>query len=259
MLAMMMKSLLWYAFLAWISSSRCSCDAGEEHREEECTVEPDGSCTPRSSRPYYWIDYTLGDFWESLDCDEIFRQERPIHSPATWLLLRQTYQSIVGEEHSTIAPLSSSETGFAVAFRASQSPGKGRGVFAAQHVPRGALVWSTRQTARFTTGHSYRQFLMSLEADLACDVIQWAYVQAVDDEQQTLMMSVDLDEGILVNSGDGDGESANVGCDPAAAEALPGGCKENYFALRDIEAGEEFLLDYGDFAVTHGWKEFGLE
>jgi len=33
---------------------------------------------------------------------------------------------------------------------------------------------------------------------------------------------------------------------------------QNLFALRDIEAGEQLLVDYGEFAVPEGWEKFGL-
>ncbi len=73
-------------------------------------------------------------------------------------------------------------------------------------------------------------------------------------------MSVDLDEGCFCNDGGGEDEGPNMGCDEDAAEQyeISGGCKEHYFALRDIKAGEELLCSYGQFAISGGWKHFGL-
>ena len=54
---------------------------------------------------------------------------------------------------------------------------------------------------------------------------------------------------------DGELGAANVGM----AEHLIGLHKgENLYALRDIDAGEQILVNYGEFAVPEGWKEFGL-
>ena len=68
---------------------------------------------------------------------------------------------------------------------------------------------------------------------------------------------MDLDEGCFCNDGGGDDE-ANTGCDEEAARDVEGGCRENYFAMSDIQAGEELLCSYGQFAISGGWKRFGL-
>ena len=94
----------------------------------------------------------------------------------------------------------------------------------------------------------------------------WAYVQKVigDAGQERAMISVDLDEGMHVNWGIPFSSRrgklmANMGYNQAAAKWLPGGCKENYLALREIEPNEELLLHYSNFATRDGWKEFGLK
>jgi hypothetical protein len=79
-----------------------------------------------------------------------------------------------------------------------------------------------------------------------------AYVQDVGDGD--LRISVDLDEGCFCNNGGSDG---NMGCDEEAAKEYEGGCKDNYFALKDIKAGDEIECSYGQFAVG-GWHTFGL-
>ena len=50
-----------------------------------------------------------------------------------------------------------------------------------------------------------------------------------------------------------------MGCDEEAAKEYEGGCKNNYFALKDIKAGEEIECSYGEFAVSTGWSKFGLQ
>ncbi len=46
---------------------------------------------------------------------------------------------------------------------------------------------------------------------------------------------------------------ANVGCMLRQSYKHPGGCKENFFALRDINAGEELVVDYANFAIPGTW------
>jgi hypothetical protein len=87
----------------------------------------------------------------------------------------------------------------------------------------------------------------------ASDVIIWAYVE--DLKEDNLTICVDLDEGSFFNDGDTEG---NVGCDQEAAKLHPHGCELNYFALRDIAQGEEMDCVYSEFSVDDGWSKFGL-
>lgn len=181
--------------------------------------------------------------------------------------MREAYISVVGHEHSSLSTDRTTD-GFHVRVQARQADHKGRGIFAMEPIKKGQKVWSTSMTARFTSGNDYRAFLAEIPADLACDVIQWAYVQSlpsIDEDTERAFISVDLDEGSFVNSCGDEGGSdddedteANLGCHQEAAQHEEGGCKLNYFATRDIEVGEEILLDYSDFAISHGWEWFGL-
>lgn len=94
---------------------------------------------------------------------------------------------------------------------------------------------------------------------MACDVLTWAYVQPIlGDNGVNLLISIDLDEGALCNDGAREELVSNMGCDEDAAISYSGGCKENYFALDDIAAGEELLCSYYDFAIEDGWIYYGL-
>lgn len=110
--------------------------------------------------------YTVDDIWDEFDCETIV-QHRPVHNDSTWMMLRKVYQGVVGPSQSSI-PLSPRH-GFAVNFVVQQSEGKGRGVFVTQAVQKGQLVYTgTPQTAEFTKGFLYRQYLQSIPQDLAC-------------------------------------------------------------------------------------------
>ena len=120
----------------------------------------------------YSNDWKVGDMWENLDCEEIFKSERPIHSHSTWNHARTLYRDIVGEE-SSIGETDDEPNGFSVPAEAKQSPPKGRGIFALRDITAGELIWSTKKTARFQDGPSYRKFIFGVEAGFACDVLQW--------------------------------------------------------------------------------------
>ena len=112
--------------------------------------------------------------WKRLKCNKIFKKERPIHSYTDWLFARSLYRDIVGRSQSSIGSSDGDvKNGFQYKVEAKQAPPKGRGIFALEDIKKGSLIWSTRMTARFRDGSSYRKFIFGLEAGFACDVLQW--------------------------------------------------------------------------------------
>ena len=249
-------------------------DEEEEWDEEQETIEARADIIEREDDKAWnneeeeWEDEeeewdeeqeTIDDIWDSLVCPEIFSTQRPIHSQETWNKVIDIYNTIV-EDDGNLDPL---KNGFSVGIEAKQTEFKGRGIYATHAINKGDLIWSTTRTARFGNADDYRQFLSMLDADFACDVLQWAYVQDLSDskEHEELRISVDLDEGCFCN-GEGSDESdelSSVGCDEDEAVKYEGGCTSNYFALRGIAAGEELICNYGEFVISHGWGEFGLQ
>jgi hypothetical protein len=210
------------------------------------------------------------------------RPKLPLWKQDTFNFMHKAYLQVVGEEayekeigrtiHET------EEHGIRVPFYAGYSDERGRGVFTSEPVKKGSLIWTPTQTARFRDHQSYIDFMALLPNDLACDVKAWAYVQdmsigfngepyemskgnGVDNKSKPLAISVDMEEGSLLNTRDLDfvedytpniGEQ-NTGCDPEGSKLLPGGCSIGLFALRDLEADEEIFISYGDFAISAGW------
>jgi len=192
------------------------------------------------------------------NCDDQYETEQKIPDETLWKQLREAYNSVVGESNSKIDHPESTNNGFFVDFEVKQSEGKGRGIYLTQPAKQGDIIWTARQAGIFKNGAQYRKFITSLPSDLVCDVLQWSYVQTFDATYPSPSKScivTDLDECCLINS-----EmrlKANMGCIPDA-EWIPGGCDLNEFATRDIEAGEELLCDYEDFALPYGWQWFAL-
>ena len=206
--------------------------------------------------------------------------ERPIHDQKTWQYLRQTYHGIVGGEKSTIGPPSRAYNGFAVPYFVDQSPGRGRGLFAATDIPKGSLIWTASRTAEFEDAETYRKFLLTIPADLACDVMMWAYVsygsetdgenklhdeedeeeEAEDEEEDegeefSLKIMVDLDESSFCNDG---GKKRNMDWDEEAASLYPDNSDWRTFAVDDVKKGDELLCNYSGFFQKDKWAAFGL-
>mmetsp|Transcript_18077 Transcript_18077/g.39063 ORF Transcript_18077/g.39063 Transcript_18077/m.39063 type:complete len:322 (+) Transcript_18077:220-1185(+) len=150
-------------------------------------------------------------------------------------------------------------------------PEKGRGVFATEPIPKGTLVVSmdNGSTAIFKEGHSWREFAVSLPREPACNFIEWSWVQTIpprneidDDIRNGLTISVTFDESNLMNAADWDDVEANVSCGrpPMREGDEQGLCRFHYYAARDIAAGEELLVNYGDFEdlSQQGWVDIGL-
>jgi hypothetical protein len=179
----------------------------------------------------------------------------------------------VGMEASSLLPPNSlsaaaaatTTNGFQVLIAVDHDTEAGRGVFAQDEIPRGALVWKSIHTARFVSPRHYRQYLQTLPTNLACDVIDWSYTrqqgtrirQPQRNQSPSFVICVDLDEGSFTNDGEGD-----LDCNLSLNDADQynySGCELAFYANRDIRKGEELRTDYSSFAETHGWTALGLD
>jgi len=251
--------VLWIILEVPTVSSHNECSNPDVATNTTCPTNDSNATTLLWNTPW-----TSEDLYKELDCDNVFSTERPIHSSAVWIYLQALYIGIVGPTNSSIALVSTSsslyQSGFFIPYEVRHSPGKGRGIFATDTIPQHTRIWTSRNTARFTSGDSYRRFLLSMPADLACDVMEWAYVEEFIED--VLEIGVDLDDGSLTNSGGCrgnnllplggwvDGEDSNIGDQDD--------CEGTSFALREIVEGEEILIEYASFEVEDGWEEFGL-
>lgn len=110
----------------------------------------------------------------------------PVHGTEVWNLLRKAYRETLGSE-SSIPPAEEDDmeptdgtkgnTGFLVGTQVLVSKELGRGNYATEDIKKGAMVWKSKYTARFTTGNQYRAFLKAIPPALACEIITWAYTR----------------------------------------------------------------------------------
>lgn len=52
------------------------------------------------------MNYGRADFEREFDCYNVYATERSLLAEAQWMILRKTFEDIVGHEHSTISPQS---------------------------------------------------------------------------------------------------------------------------------------------------------
>jgi hypothetical protein len=264
--------ILLFGFLSALFSQPVSCEDYDD--EDEVAKDEDADADHVGLQGEDENDHTKDawvSIWDNLGCSAVYTVGiRPIHSTSDWMRMRQAYVDVLKSssrsQNITIPNPVVATSGYAVSVEARQAGYKGRGVFVVDKpVKKGQKVWSTVQTARFETGEDYRRFLQALPNSLSCDILEnFSYVQAnknAADQTEKLYISADLDEGSLINSsadwtGEGIAHIPNLGCDKEMAKNDPGGCQENYYALRDIAVGEELSLDYAQFAVYDGWNSF---
>jgi len=182
-----------------------------------------------------WEDFTPDDFYKALQCEEIHLGARPIHDTSTWHRLRQTYEDVVGSGRSSIhgANIEGMDQD-ATSFHIESIPNKGRGIFAQRDIKSGEHIWSDVYLAEFYDTHDLNRFLAVLPSQLACDVIMWKY--DYDENPDNFFFSVNLDVSSFCN--DGGSSESNI-----IWESGP--IVNDFFAARDIRAGEEILCDYG--------------
>ena len=187
--------------------------------------------------------WTKNDLWNVLDCDE---QPRLLHNATTFGAMRQIHAEITQQE---LENTNSMHVDVTVRHNS-----KGRGVYAAQAIPKDTLVWSAQASSvRFLSGTTFRHFLAQLPPAWACDILQWSYVLSLDDDRPraSAVMGVDLDAGSFFNTATRT-EPANV---QYRNPCLP---KMEFVALRDIAVEEELITRYDYFTNEDGWGYFGL-
>lgn len=155
---------------------------------------------------------------------------------------------------------------------------KGRGIFAKEGVQNGQLVidLDNGSVGYFKNGHEWRKFTVELPREVACNFIEWSWVQDmprkddgdegeindVTDARDGLTIFVAYDESNLINSAEWGHEEANVACGspPVNDDDDRGPCRYKFYATRDIKPGEELLINYSEFEKTDqtGWEDIGL-
>mmetsp|Transcript_41129 Transcript_41129/g.46740 ORF Transcript_41129/g.46740 Transcript_41129/m.46740 type:complete len:232 (-) Transcript_41129:140-835(-) len=180
---------------------------------------------------------------------------RPIWDDSTYEYLRETYVDIVNDDDDDkILDLKDAKNGLRVPYEARYIPGKSRGLFATEDIPKGTLMWDESDHVFFDNEEDWYDYLDEIGYDMACDIIQWAYVESCsqttnnkdddNDNDHCYQVAVDLGPSSLINTAE---ESIVnfVACSDMSEDVrstIPG-CSSGdaTYATRDIKAGEEIL------------------
>ena len=130
-----------------------------------------------------------------------------------------------------------------VAYRVSQSPGKGQGIFLLEPVPQYALVWEfSAANLRVYNERGARELVAQTQPAGLTNLLSYAYFSA---------------DGLLVDLREDDGRFFNHSGTPNVAlgsvllaQGIPGDFHPmSTYALRDLQSGEELLDDYNTYGT----------
>jgi len=130
--------------------------------------------------------------------------------------------------------------GMVVDYTIGYSNKTGRGVYAAQHIKKGEMIWYGSRVVAFHEDE-YKTFLDCLPKGLQHDAVMWSW--ADDNENE---VNIALDAGSLVNHASNPNTGPHPSC-LAQKVKCHLKCLQNNYATRDIKPGEELTDDYSGY------------
>jgi hypothetical protein len=185
----------------------------------------------------------------------------------TWKHMYAAYHAVVPPHEATITK-KYNPGAFVHPVEVFVGPIIGRTVRTTTFIPKGTLVWRPRNAAEFKRKEDYRRFLEHIMTystpEVACDAIRWSYTSKASPKEDDYVLCVDMDEGSVINMASTD-ENLNVAqlverIDVDEDNRQIYGCQVgSLYATRDIPAGEELRMDYGDFSEGDGFWAMGID
>ncbi|KAL7520305.1 hypothetical protein ACHAWX_005034 [Stephanocyclus meneghinianus] len=187
-----------------------------------------------------WEKNSFADMYDYLDCWAHARNmHKPLYRPEMWALMKEIFASQAGIDLS----LFGIDDKHGLNYYSDYSEGKGRGTFAARDFLKGELVHDgSLSTIFWNDGLAWKEYIMSLPHPMACDVMEWTWIQQVRDEGW--LLCINLNDAAFMNHED------NFNIFPSNTTSL------EFYAVRDIKKGEELTYDYYIFDTD--WNIFGL-
>ena len=243
-----------------------------------------------ADKPVWW-SYSYGELFDYFDCVDILPGYKTFFDDGDYILGVENHtldpfqiKNLTGmwdqmytkykAEVNLSPPGSSREVVVVPAEIGDAGTDKGRGVFVTEKVPKGTLVVNTDSDTIgiFKDGHTWRKFVATLPTYTACNVIEWSWVQdfRLEDKNDirnglTIMMA--WDKSNLLNNADwtDSKEDPNIRCGtppegwPEKEDGIWGLCQFHYYAIKDLEVGEEILMAYGEFEdFFRDWPRIGM-
>ncbi|KAG7343713.1 SET methyltransferase domain containing protein [Nitzschia inconspicua] len=219
------------------------------------------------SRDMAWDRDWIRRISKELDCKKVdsggIKSEDP--NAYNYIPDQETWNALFRAYHATVDPnmelMSATEykNSWRVPIEVKFHRPEGRGVYAKEFIPKGTRVWSstTRNTATFLSPQDRRKFIEYLMKDpktrhLACDVRMWVDVLRLQNTTNFVICET-FDEAVLLNTvwdeetdGDVNIEPQSISLSADNPDRDENDCfgNDHFVAIRDIQAGEQFRIDY---------------
>ena len=187
-------------------------------------------------------DFNMAEMHIHLQCKEHAENEnKPLYTAAMYQQLWKTFHEFT---YSSFPIPTKKETRLINShhYVDDTKSNRGRGVFALHDITNGTFVYSGHpNTVFFLDADSFYRFVEALPSrEMACDVLEWAWMQDVIPDSGNRVLCLNMDGGAFTNHG---GEiHSNI--------ELMDKTSFDFYAKRDIAKGEEILYDY----FYHPWN-----
>ncbi|KAG7340795.1 hypothetical protein IV203_024338 [Nitzschia inconspicua] len=221
-----------------------------------------GISSRKSARDWDWIEDISSEIGcPDVDSDGIHADDPKgytnIPTAETWNALYRAYHATV-DPNNVLMPATEYQNSWNVPIEVKFQRPEGRGVYA-KFIPKGTMVWSStsRNTATFLSYHDRREFIKYVMKDPktrhhACDVRNWVDIVHPPGMEKFVVCET-FDEAVLLNTACDENEEAEINLDTESfslsadnPDLDESDCYENdhYFAIRDIQAGEQLRIEY---------------
>lgn len=174
--------------------------------------------------------FTFNELHSHLDCyAHAKNQSKPLYTMDMYAHMRHKYIELTGESP---PPLGKTNT----VYHIGKSEDAGRGIFASKFIAQGTIIPFDESciVVTFTNGTLWKEYVASLPRDMACDVMEWTWIQSVH--------TVD-DIRLCLSIGDGDSFLNDADVDEDVNIAPVDLVSMKFVAVRDIQEGEELIYD----------------
>ena len=147
------------------------------------------------SQSFEWESYTFFQLYDHFKClDHVNNPTKPLYTSYMWRTLEDLFakQSGIDLNSSRLHKTHVSK------YYSSYAHGKGRGAFAFRNFSKGELVHDgSVSTVFWNDGLSWKRYIMALPSTMLCDVLEWTWIQEVED--YGWLLYIDLNDAAFMN------------------------------------------------------------
>ena len=173
----------------------------EEQELSHCPISTNGNLTTSAygtDTTPEWESYTFLQLHEHFNCSEyVYNSNKPLYTVDMWKKLRDLFTKQSEIDLSSFRP---DETHISN-YYSDYAEEKGRGTFASRNFSKGELVHDgSISTVFWNDGISWKEYVMALPPPMACDVLEWTWIQEVQDYDWLLCLN--LNDAAFMNHDD---------------------------------------------------------